>query len=110
MSFATLNSDIKSSSLKPFRVINVKEEVNALKSVNWTSNSNKSYLIFATNSNVQLYDVARNVSIFHKSVDDGINTISVGHLGEKTTPWILCGGQSSLTGFDQDGQGRVRNV
>lgn len=91
------------SILQPFRVVNVNAEIKDLIAVEWAENTKQSYLVIASAVNVQLYDVSKNISLFHRSIEDGINTIQIGCVGEKTTPWLLCGGQSSFTGFDPSG-------
>ena len=96
---------------KPVTVIDVKDEVISIAAAPWKTGAQKyQLLLIASSSTIQLYDIYENHSLFHRILPDEIRTISIGCVAEKTEPWILTGGESSITGFDKTGSEVYWNV
>ena len=60
-------------------------------------------LFVGTQSNLLAYDVERNADVFFRDVQDGVNTISIGRLGNAALPIVVSGGNCSILGYNKDG-------
>jgi Bardet-Biedl syndrome 2 protein len=64
---------------------------------------NPDLLFVGTQSNLSAYDVERNSDKFFVDVQDGVNSIVVGKLGNRPENMVIAGGNCSLLGFDAKG-------
>ncbi|KAH3765972.1 DNA topoisomerase 1 [Pelomyxa schiedti] len=93
-----------------FRFLNVNEKVTALASGCFAKlgGSGKEpahdVLLVGTPSNLLAFDVERNQDIFFKEVDDGVNVICMGTLGESNVQQAIVGGNCNIQGFDGTGE------
>ncbi len=60
-------------------------------------------LFVGTQSNLLAYDVERNADKFFVDVQDGVNSLIVGKLGNQPSNMVIAGGNCSLLGFDVKG-------
>ena len=60
-------------------------------------------LFVGTQSTVLAYDVQRNADLFFRDVPDGVNSLVVGHLGNRGNPMVFAGGNCSVLGYNKDG-------
>ncbi|XP_054272128.1 Bardet-Biedl syndrome 2 protein homolog [Macrosteles quadrilineatus] len=84
-------------------LLNVNQAVNAICAGRLNEEDDKDILLIGTASNILAYHVENNCDIFYKDVADGVNTITIGHLGSLGIPLALVGGNCSIQGFDWQG-------
>ncbi|KAG8322904.1 Bardet-Biedl syndrome 2 protein [Homalodisca vitripennis] len=84
-------------------LLNVNQGINAICAGRLNEEDDKDVLLIGTSSNILAYHVENNSDIFFKEVADGVNAITVGHLGSLETPLAIVGGNCSIQGFDWHG-------
>lgn len=60
-------------------------------------------LFVGTQSNLLAYDVERNADAFFVDVQDGVNSLAIGQVGNRSDKLIVAGGNCSILGFDKEG-------
>lgn len=60
-------------------------------------------LFAGTTSHVLVYHVHDNKDIFYKECTDGVKALTLGNFGETRKKILLVGGNSSIHGYDHDG-------
>jgi len=60
-------------------------------------------LFVGTQSNLLAYDVERNADRFFVDVQDGVNSLAIGKIGNRSSNMVIAGGNCSIFGFDQKG-------
>lgn len=67
------------------------------------SNHKPDFIYVGGPSNLLGYDVERNADAFFVDVQDGVNSLVLGKMGDSTTPLVIAGGNCSVLGFDGKG-------
>ena len=61
-------------------------------------------LLIGTESTLSAYDVERNSDLFTTEVQDGVNTMIIGRLGDASHSLVYVGGNCSILGYDMNGE------
>lgn len=83
--------------------LNVNETVTAIYAGKLKPDEDKDILVIGTPTSVIAYHVDNNSELFFKEVPDGVTAITIGKLGEYSSPLLIIGGNCSIQGFDWHG-------
>ncbi|KAF7277987.1 hypothetical protein GWI33_008983 [Rhynchophorus ferrugineus] len=95
---------IWSETNKEIATLNVNQIITALTAGLLLPNEDNDILIIGTSTNLLVYHVHDNRDIFYKECEDGIKSIVLGQFKTFKSPIILVGGNSSLHGYDHNGE------
>ena len=91
-------------------MLNINQKVTALKAGKLDdpalTGGGHDVLMVGTPTNLLAYDPERNADIFYKEVPDGVNALTVGHLGDTDVPMAIVGGNCSIQGINDDTMSR----
>ncbi|PAV61026.1 hypothetical protein WR25_04386 isoform C [Diploscapter pachys] len=61
-------------------------------------------IIIGTESQVIVFDVYQNTTVFQRDIPDGVNCFAIGILADFKTSLVICGGNCAIWGFDPTGK------
>ncbi|CAL1528312.1 unnamed protein product [Lymnaea stagnalis] len=99
----TKQQDLGSGAGSDLSLLNINQQITSLAVGRLDPDVEGDLLVVGTPTNVQAYDINNNRDIFYKDCPDGANAISVGMLGNVSSPLAIVGGNCSIQGYNKQG-------